>query len=233
MTGDFGRGWRPRVSVTRAGVDAALTRAVHEVLVTSTVDEAGDGLGDVRAVDHENLRRGVRYRLVVPDRGRLAGMATARLAAFALSGAKVRTVPEVPVDALVIDRRVAVLPKEGGGVAVIDLPSVVTTTAALFERLWDGGVPFAADDIPDDPGLSARERDVLVLLAAGLADEPMAVRLGISVRTVRRLISSLMYRLGARSRFQAGVKAVHRGWLGDRPEGDRWPPARQEADVNR
>ncbi len=63
--------------------------------------------------------------------------------------------------------------------------------------------------------LSARERQLLTLLTAGYTDESAAVRLGISVRTVRRLVSGIMNRLGARSRFQAGVKAADRGWLLD------------------
>ncbi|MGM1060521.1 S8 family serine peptidase [Saccharothrix sp. Mg75] len=41
-------------------------------------------------------------------------------------------------------------------------------------------------------------------------------RLGISVRTMRRVVSDLMDRLGARSRFQAGAKAADRGRLVDR-----------------
>jgi DNA-binding NarL/FixJ family response regulator len=63
--------------------------------------------------------------------------------------------------------------------------------------------------------LSDRERQLLTLLTAGYTDESAAVRLGISVRTVRRLVSGIMNRLGARSRFQAGVKAADRGWLLD------------------
>jgi DNA-binding NarL/FixJ family response regulator len=41
----------------------------------------------------------------------------------------------------------------------------------------------------------------------------MARKLGISERTVRRLVSDLTERLGATSRFQAGVCAVRLGWL--------------------
>ena len=51
------------------------------------------------------------------------------------------------------------------------------------------------------------------LLAAGLTDEAAAARLNISHRTARRLMAGLMERLGARSRFEAGLKAAQRGWL--------------------
>ncbi len=66
------------------------------------------------------------------------------------------------------------------------------------------------DDRPSD-----RERQLLTLLTAGYTDESAATRLGISARTVRRMVSGIMSRLGARSRFQAGVKAADRGWLLD------------------
>lgn len=56
-----------------------------------------------------------------------------------------------------------------------------------------------------------RERQLLTVLTAGYTDDSAAVRLGILVRTVRRVVSGIMGRLGARSRFQAGVKAADRG----------------------
>ncbi|RBL84656.1 helix-turn-helix transcriptional regulator, partial [Streptomyces cavourensis] len=34
-----------------------------------------------------------------------------------------------------------------------------------------------------------------------------------SVRTVRRVTADLMHRLGARSRFEAGVLATTKGWV--------------------
>lgn len=53
------------------------------------------------------------------------------------------------------------------------------------------------------------------MLAGGLTDEAMARKLGLSERTVRRLVSEPTERLGAASRFQAGVCAVRLGWLDD------------------
>ncbi|MGW2995319.1 helix-turn-helix domain-containing protein, partial [Streptomyces sp. NPDC001193] len=51
------------------------------------------------------------------------------------------------------------------------------------------------------------------LLAEGHTDEGIAKRLGVSHRTARRIATVLMERLGARSRFEAGVRAVRCGWL--------------------
>lgn len=66
--------------------------------------------------------------------------------------------------------------------------------------------------------LTARELITLRLLAEGHTDAAIAKRLGLSGRTVRRIATGLMNRLGARSRFAAGVHAVQRGWLPGCPE---------------
>jgi DNA-binding NarL/FixJ family response regulator len=51
------------------------------------------------------------------------------------------------------------------------------------------------------------------MLAAGAKDEQIARALGVSLRTVRRRVAALLADLGVRSRFQAGVEAMRRGWV--------------------
>ncbi|GIG55890.1 hypothetical protein Lfu02_02620 [Longispora fulva] len=204
-------GGRPAAGWT--GIDALLAGAGHEVLVMSS--GRGDGpIGGFRRVDFDNIRRGVRYRVLFPDSARLSGV----LARLTRLGAEVRTDQAAPMEAIVIDRTVAVLPGESrAGVAVFRLPGVVTPAVELFERIWQAGVPLSPAEPPETGTvLTRRERDLLSLLCAGSTDESAAARLGISVRTVRRLVSDLMNRLGARSRFQAGAKAMDQGWLLDR-----------------
>ncbi|MCJ0873473.1 hypothetical protein MTF69_29815 [Streptomyces sp. AP-93] len=46
-----------------------------------------------------------------------------------------------------------------------------------------------------------------------MKDDAIARSLGISSRTLRRIMMDLMYKLKADSRFQAGAHAVARGWL--------------------
>ncbi|WP_020661506.1 helix-turn-helix transcriptional regulator [Amycolatopsis benzoatilytica] len=220
--------------VEGTGPETLPDTAASEVLIMSA-DTSAASVGEFRRIAHANLRAGVPCRALFPDSARLSG--TVR--ALALAGAQVRTDTEVPMDALVLDRRSVVLPAErpgtgigseapGGGapgagrspgshsIAAFRLPGMVTATAGLFERAWRSAVPLGTSDLPeraDDQMLTARERDLLVLLCSGTTDESAAVQLGISVRTVGRMVADIMNRLGARSRFQAGAKAVDRGWL--------------------
>ncbi|CAL9340813.1 hypothetical protein SUDANB95_00263 [Actinosynnema sp. ALI-1.44] len=191
------------------GVDAVLASATREVLVLST----GGSVGLFGRVDRDNLRRGVRYRVLVPDSARLSG----GVAGLAAAGAEVRTEAAVPMDALVVDGTTALLPGPRAGMAAFRLPSVVAATTALFDRMWPVAVPLVpVEAVEHREALSPRERDLLALLWSGATDDSAAARLGISVRTVRRMVSDIMNRLGARSRFQAGAKAADRGWLMDR-----------------
>ena len=59
--------------------------------------------------------------------------------------------------------------------------------------------------------LTAREHEVLVLLAAGLSNREVASRLVISERTARTHVSSILDKLGLRSRTQAALYAIQQG----------------------
>ncbi|SFI35302.1 helix-turn-helix transcriptional regulator [Amycolatopsis regifaucium] len=191
-------------------VAAKLSAATREVLVVMAASSTTGPLPVFRDADRDNLRRGVRYRVLAPVEARIIRGVAERLDTFASHGAEIRTVAAVPMTAIVVDDTLALLPgEECGELAVFRLPSVVKAVAELFERLWLAGTP------PTGSGPTARELDLLALLVDGYTDESAAARLGISVRTVRRMVSDLMHRLGARSRFQAGAKTADRGWLAE------------------
>ncbi|RKR91881.1 regulatory LuxR family protein [Micromonospora pisi] len=210
---------QPTVLSTHASIDAAVAAATREVLVIRTLRaRPGEPVDPLRRADHENLRRGLRYRVILPDHIRDTPVLAMRLRRLGLTGAEIRTLPNVPADATVVDEALAMLPSDRrdgrpGDVAMFQLPSVVNAVTELFERLWLSAMPLTAAEVTEGTGLSERERELLALLSAGCTDESAAARLGISVRTVRRMMSAIMNRLGARSRFQAGLKAADRGWL--------------------
>lgn len=68
-------------------------------------------------------------------------------------------------------------------------------------------------------GLTAREREVLALVAAGLANKQVARRLGISERTVKAHLTSVFSRLGVEDRTQAALWAQRHGLGGSVEEG--------------
>lgn len=63
------------------------------------------------------------------------------------------------------------------------------------------------------PELTAREREVLVLMARGLADEGIAAALQMSPITVRVHVSRLIVKLGCEERSQAVAEAFRRGFV--------------------
>jgi DNA-binding NarL/FixJ family response regulator len=68
------------------------------------------------------------------------------------------------------------------------------------------------DDAFDEP-LTAREVQVLELLAEGLPNKIIAQRLGISDQTVKFHVSSISGKLGAANRTDAVRRAVRRGLI--------------------
>ncbi len=72
------------------------------------------------------------------------------------------------------------------------------------------------DDEPasePDAGLTAREREVLALVAQGLPNKLIARELGIAEKTVKAHVSSILGKLGVSDRTQAALVAVRRGWV--------------------
>jgi DNA-binding NarL/FixJ family response regulator len=68
-------------------------------------------------------------------------------------------------------------------------------------------------DAPTVEALTPREIDVLELLAEGLSNKGIALRLGISDQTVKFHVASICGKLGAHSRTRAVRLAVRRGLI--------------------
>ncbi|QGV82677.1 LuxR family transcriptional regulator [Streptomyces ficellus] len=186
--------------------------------------------------DRLALGRGVRIRTVHLASAAAVPHMTAYLRRLNAAGAQVRTAHTLPLRLIVVDHSLAIVPAppvegaEGGGLAAVVLRSetLVGVLRGIFEHCWagsavldtgpaaggsGGGGTAAGADSDWQP--TGRHRELLRMLAGGLTDEAMARKLGVSERTVRRLVSELTERLGAASRFQAGVCAVRLGWLDD------------------
>jgi sugar-specific transcriptional regulator TrmB/DNA-binding CsgD family transcriptional regulator len=162
--------------------------------------------------DQAALSRGVAIRTVFRDSAR-NDPATVRYArGLAEAGGRPRTVPELPLQMTTFDRDTALVRLQWGALEVRG-EGLLAGLIALFEQTWDAAVPFTDPPGRDTGGLSPLDRALLRLLAEGCTDESAAKRLGLSLRTVRRMTAALLERLEARSRFQAGVRAVQRGWL--------------------
>jgi DNA-binding CsgD family transcriptional regulator len=138
------------------------------------------------------------------------------LAARVEGGESQRFLARVPLTVLVVDRSVCLM--EWSSVdqrapqgLVLRTDGMVHSLLALADRLWTLATPMSRGSNPTE--LEGRDAAILRLMTAGSPDASIARQLGVSQRTVERRIRSLMDRLGSRTRFQAGVQAVHRGWL--------------------
>lgn len=70
-----------------------------------------------------------------------------------------------------------------------------------------------ADPLPPVDVLTPRELEVLALLAEGLPNKLIAVRLSISEHTVKFHVNALMNKLGVQSRTEAVVRATRLGLI--------------------
>jgi len=90
------------------------------------------------------------------------------------------------------------------GEAIIDPTAAARLVTALSDRERRGGsAPFEQ--------LTARERQVLGLIAGGRSNKRIALELGISEKTVKAHVGHVLAKLGVTDRTQAAVLAVQHG----------------------
>ncbi len=61
--------------------------------------------------------------------------------------------------------------------------------------------------------LTSREHEVIQLVAMGYTDQHISLVLGISERTIRNYLQKIYEKLSVRTRVEAAVQAVKRGWI--------------------
>ncbi|WP_405496508.1 LuxR C-terminal-related transcriptional regulator [Streptomyces sp. NBC_00096] len=197
-----------------------LTEALSEecLSVMPGAAQSQSSLDASRPLDEEALGRGVSILTLYQDSARNDPATYAYARWMTELGGMVRTCPVLPPRLLVFDREVAIVPLDPTnsrlGALCTREPGIVASLVALFEQTWHTAVPLGtAQAQGTQTGLTPGEQELLRLLAAGMTDENAGKRLGISLRTVRRQMASLMERLNASSRFEAGLKAAQSGWL--------------------
>lgn len=170
-----------------------------------------------RPLDQNALERGIKLRAIRQEIFRNDPLTLAYVRWSTSLGGRTRTVPTLPMRLVIIDWQCALVPLDPAdssrGALELRSPGAVAAMRALFEQFWSIATPWDENPQRDQNGLSRRELELLKLLAAGHTDEMVGRKLGLSLRTIRRMTSDLMERLGAQSRFQAGVNAVQRSWL--------------------
>ncbi|MFG2903103.1 LuxR C-terminal-related transcriptional regulator [Streptomyces zaomyceticus] len=168
--------------------------------------------------DRSRAARGVRVRAMYSRRVGTVPEMTQHLRERAALGVELRLSPVVPMNMVLADENFALLPTDphdpDSPTILARGPGLVRSYLALYEYCWQ-----AASRYGEEPGegggdgLSDQQRAALHMLASGIKDEQIARSLGVSLRTVSRLLSEVMQELGAASRFEAGVKAARLGLL--------------------
>jgi hypothetical protein len=173
---------------------------------------------DVRAVPHV-VKHGVRARLYMGQQD--AARARTPLpdgpteVPPAVAGTQVTRVAGFLPRLAVLDRRSLLMPVNGrdyldGGILGLGSP-----LAVAVERVVQAAPTVVSTRQPDAaaPELSATEQAVLTKLVCGVKDDTAARDLNMATRTYRRVVATLMERLAADSRFQAGYRAAKLGLL--------------------
>ncbi|MEV4640613.1 hypothetical protein AB0J80_25045 [Actinoplanes sp. NPDC049548] len=171
-------------------------------------------------VEPEMLARGVKYRIIYDPQG-LTDFHDLRadLEQNAARG-EVARVLAAPTKLILADDRLGLLPLQAApasieSIIVVHPSALLEALGALFESLWARALPLGlqAGQTAVDAGPTRDDRRLLSLLTTGMPDVVIARQLGLSYRTFQRRLRELLVRLDAETRFQAGVRAAHLGWI--------------------
>jgi DNA-binding NarL/FixJ family response regulator len=89
---------------------------------------------------------------------------------------------------------------------------LITLDRSLTTLLSPSSVSSGIVEHPGE-GLTAREREVLQLMAQGLPNKNIAARLGISQHTVKFHVASILAKLNSSSRTEAVTQGARRGFV--------------------
>jgi DNA-binding CsgD family transcriptional regulator len=190
----------------------------QEVVVLRSGRPDASALENFLRITPRLIERGVTVQVLCEHRSRADFTARMKIKNLIDDGAQVRTVSQVPRAAVIFDRSLAILLGFCDGEVMasrVRSGHVVQFLLDMTNHLWDAATGVDSfesgyAEVADDLQLT-----MVSLMARGYTDEILARKLGMSVRTCRRHIATMMHELNAVSRFQAGVRASGR-LLGDR-----------------
>jgi DNA-binding NarL/FixJ family response regulator len=107
-----------------------------------------------------------------------------------------------------------VLPRSASGEALY--AAVLGAAAGLGVRdlsFESEDQPLRAEPLEGGESLTPRESEVLQLVAEGLPNKTIALRLGIRETTVKFHVNSILAKLGAQSRTEAATRAARLGLI--------------------
>ena len=190
-------------------VERMVAKAEKDVvfLVSGYVD---GGFPFSRPIVDMGLRRGMRLRAIWASSVFNVHDAMVHAQWLAQQDVPPRMTDTVPLCAMIMDGAAAVVIGDSLTPRLVRSRAELESLRSLAERLWERGAEVR--QLRRTPGAGAAQQPrtqlVLRLLAEGLTDDAIARRLGCSVRTVRNDVAAAMVALDARSRFQAGARAM-------------------------
>ncbi|WP_460752611.1 hypothetical protein [Myceligenerans cantabricum] len=189
-----------------------------EVLSMLTWQPTSESIRSAQQEDQLLLDRGVRVRLLVLQ-AHVRGSTdyAAHLHDISSRGAEVRVATTLPTRQVILDRAIAVVPADlddpRQAASIVNHRTLVQLAFDAFESYWHNAADLRRRTVNSCWEPDALTLKVLELLAQGGKDEAISRRVGMSLRSVRRLISRVGDEVGAQSRFELAIQCSRRGWI--------------------
>ncbi|HET9517939.1 MAG TPA: LuxR C-terminal-related transcriptional regulator [Actinoplanes sp.] len=221
LAGSPGDDQRVRVVDPRESTQLAadlLSRARDEVLVfhpTATSDLPFDAVTDGGPITDRLRGRQVRVRCVFAKEFLDGAHANDLLEQYTQFDFNLRAVHALPAAMMIVDCHTGLISLDGETpyAVLFRHSAAVGLLRAAFELHWESSVPLDTGGSIGPGSPSHTQLLILRLMAAGLKDESIARHLKVSLRTVRRNITTLCERAAVPTRFALATQAVQRGWL--------------------
>ncbi|MCX5421506.1 LuxR C-terminal-related transcriptional regulator [Streptomyces sp. NBC_00078] len=196
--------------------DGALAAATAEVLLClDPTDLEENRFGDVLRYAREAFAQGVGIRCICAESMVNVPGGRAQVQDLQEAGVEIRVAALLPFRLLLVDRRISYVHvvDRGGDISQLEItdPGTCQFAHQVFDYCWlakTSSRVVQEEEASSLEDFSERELIILRMLANGMKDEAMARALCVSTRTLRRVVTDIMGKLGVSSRFQMGARAA-------------------------